>query len=265
MSDDVMVSEYPDEAQRNAVCEAQWDENREGIHMPDDVEDNQPDETRDTDAPDVSDNTTPQNMADIGDGRPLTGNVERRNFVVDEIRVLQEGESRKIVGHAAVFNSDSEFMGFVERVAPGAFRSSITRDDVRALFNHDSNFVLGRNRAGTLKLSEDDIGLHVEILPPDTQYAKDLMVSMERGDINQMSFGFITRKDSWDYSTDVAVRTLQEVELFDVSPVTYPAYPDTDVAVRSMEKWQAEHNEEEEEPAFDALDLKRKKLDLLTV
>lgn len=204
---------------------------------------------------------TSRNVADTTtDQEVLTGEVERRHFVVDEIRVSRASGTPKIIGHAAVFNSDSEFMGFIERVAPGAFRQSITKDDVRALFNHDSNHVLGRNRAGTLRMTEDDIGLKIEIDPPDTQFARDLMVSMERGDINQMSFGFITRKDSWDYSGDVVVRTLQEVDLFDVSPVTFPAYPATDVAVRSMEKWKAE-----QKPEFNSVELKRKKLDLLTI
>lgn len=172
-----------------------------------------------------------------GDGRAIPKDKETRNFVVDRLEVRNESGTRKIVGHAAIFNKDSEFMGFIERVAPGAFRSSISRDDVRALFNHDANYVLGRNRAGTLKMREDDVGLKIEIDPPDTQFARDLMISMERGDITQMSFGFYTRKDKWDYSGEVAVRTLEEVELFDVSPVTFPAYQDTDVAVRSMSQW----------------------------
>ena len=204
-----------------------------------------------------------RNMADMESDRPVSAKPERRHFVVDEIRVASDGGAPKIVGHAAVFNRDSEFMGFVERVAPGAFRSSINQDDVRALFNHDSNYVLGRNRAGTLRMTEDEIGLRVEIDPPETQWAQDLMKSMVRGDINQMSFGFFTKRDSWDYSGDVAVRTLQEVELFDVSPVTFPAYPDTDVAVRSMEKWKTEHAAPEFDPTD--LEMKRKELDLLGI
>src|SRR6185436_2663171 len=113
---------------------------------------------------------------------------------------------------------------FIESVAPGAFRRAIVEDDVRALFNHDPNFVLGRNRAGTLKLSEDDVGLAIEILPPDTQQARDLMVSIERGDVSQMSIGFRALKQEWDESGDVIKRKLLECELFDISPVTFPAF-----------------------------------------
>jgi HK97 family phage prohead protease len=163
---------------------------------------------------------------------------ERRLFDVRELRAAKDGK-RTISGHAAVFNKDSEPMyGFVERVAAGAFTKSIKEDDVRALFNHDPNLILGRNTAGTLRLSEDETGLAVEIDPPDTQTARDLLVSLERGDISQMSFGFYTRKDEWTYDqkTGTTTRTLLDCQLFDVSPVTFPAYPDTDVSVRSLEE-----------------------------
>lgn len=210
----------------------------------------------------IDDKQRERNLA-TPDVKTKPAETETRNFVVDEIRVVQDGKKRRIVGHAAVFNKDSEFMGFTERVAPGAFRSAINNDDVRALINHDPNFVLGRNRAGTLKMYEDDIGLHVEIDPPETQYAKDLLTVMDRGDVSQMSFGFVTKTDEWDYSGDWPVRTLKDVELFDVSIVTYPAYPDTSAAVRSMDKWK-EKQQVEEQKTFDTIDLKRKELDLIS-
>jgi uncharacterized protein len=176
-------------------------------------------------------------------------NIERRDFAIEGLKVeRRDGEPAKIVGHAAVFNSLSEDLGgFRETILPGAFSDAITRDDVRALINHDSNLILGRNRAGTLTLSEDERGLLVEITPPDTSYARDLMVSMERGDINQMSFGFSVAPggSSWGETTDgVYVRTLSKCNLFDVSPVTYPAYPQTDVALRSL----SEFREAEKKP-----------------
>lgn len=145
-------------------------------------------------------------------------------------------EDRKIVGYAAVFNSPTDIGGlFREQIRPGAFKEAIERDDVRALIDHDSTLVLGRNKAGTLRLQEDAHGLRIEIDPPDTQYARDLIVSMERGDITQMSFGFIARKQEWDDTQDPPLRTVLDVELFDVSVVTYPAYPDTSAALRSLE------------------------------
>ena len=170
--------------------------------------------------------------------------VERRCFEADELRVMMtEGDGlgpKMIVGHAAVFNRVAELGWFREQIAPGAFADAIGRDDVRALMNHDPNLVLGRNRAKTLRMTEDARGLAVEIDPPDTSYAQDLMVSIQRGDISQMSFGFQAVKDSWDRSDpENPLRTLMQVRLFDVSPVTFPAYADTDVAARSMEAWVA--------------------------
>lgn len=170
----------------------------------------------------------------------MTLQVERRGLAVAELR-LAHADSRTITGYAAVFNALSEDLGwFREQIAPGAFADSIARgDDVRALINHDSNLVLGRTAAGTLRLMEDTRGLMVEIDAPDTQVARDLIVSMDRGDVTQMSFGFYTEKQAWDETTDPPTRTLQQVRLFDVSVVTYPAYPQTDVSVRSREAAQA--------------------------
>ena len=154
-----------------------------------------------------------------------------------ELRV-EGGDTPKIVGHAAVFNKWSEDLGgFREKIASGAFTKTIKEGDIRALFNHDANFVLGRNKAGTLTLEEDKKGLKVSIDPPDAQWARDLTTSIERGDITQMSFGFRTIKDQWTTPKDGKdnQRELLEVELFDVSPVTFPAYPQTDVGVRSLD------------------------------
>lgn len=161
--------------------------------------------------------------------------IERRAFPLAELRVSREdGSPAKIVGHAAVFHKLSEELwGFREKIAPGAFLKTLDAD-VRALWNHDVNHVLGRTRNKTLVLREDEVGLHSEIIPPETQMARDVLTLIERGDVTQMSFGFRTLRQEWDASgDDLPIRTLLEVELFDVSPVTFPAYPDTDVAVRS--------------------------------
>lgn len=168
---------------------------------------------------------------------------ECRAFTLENLTIeTRDDGAKRIVGHAAVFNQLSEDLGgFREQIAPGAFEEAIKTDDIRALFNHDANLVLGRNRAKTLTLKEDATGLAIEILPPDTQYARDLMVSMERGDITQMSFGFSVRPNgqNWAKNDDgLYIRTLTRVRLYDVSPVTYPAYPQTDVALRALNEFQ---------------------------
>ncbi len=153
---------------------------------------------------------------------------------------LFEKEKRKMVGHAAVFGQSTDIGGwFREQVEPGAFKSSIKKDDVRALFNHDPNFVLGRNTAGTLTMSEDETGLKVSIDPPDTQLARDLAISIARGDINQMSFSFQVLEEEWKMGEkkELDLRTIKKVRLFDVSPVTFPAYEGTDIAMRSRDAW----------------------------
>ncbi|MBB4267599.1 HK97 family phage prohead protease [Roseospira visakhapatnamensis] len=168
--------------------------------------------------------------------------LERRIAGATDLR-LEAGDAPRIVGHAALFDRLSEDLGgFRERIRPGAFADSLEREDVRALFNHDPNVILGRNRAGTLRLGEDAEGLAIEIDPPDTQAARDLMVSIARGDVSQMSFGFIVRPggQSWEKDAEGRVlRTLTAVRLLDVSPVVFPAYPDTAVAVRAMTAWRA--------------------------
>ena len=181
--------------------------------------------------------------------------TETRTFDFDtlEIRAAEGEQAKKIRGHAAVFNKLSEdFGGWRETIDPGAFTDAIKRDDVRALVNHDPTLILGRNKAGTLSLSEDEKGLAIEIDPPDTQYARDLMVSIERRDISQMSFAFnIDGKagERWEVNgvetkpVDAFMamfdgkkhdiqRHITKVRLYDVSPVTFPAYPQTDVKTR---------------------------------
>ncbi len=164
--------------------------------------------------------------------------LERRIALVGEFRVTAVDGVTKIGGHAAKFDSLSEDLGgFRERIAPGAFANTIKTGDIRALFNHDSNIVLGRNKSGTLRLSEDSAGLAFEVDAPQTQLVRDMVLApIERGDVSQCSFGFVTLNDKWAKMDGEWVRTLLEVDLFDVSPVTYPAYPSTDVAVRSLQE-----------------------------
>jgi HK97 family phage prohead protease len=165
-------------------------------------------------------------------------NVERRTIAVPvEFRAAKGDEPAKLVGYAAVFNSKSQDLGgFREQIAPGAFRNSIKdrNIEVKALFNHDPNLVLGSTSGGTLRLAEDETGLRCEIEPPNTTAGRDVMTLVERGDINKMSFGFMTNDDTFEVVDGEVVRTLLDVDVFDVSPVTYPAYQDTAVAVRSL-------------------------------
>lgn len=168
--------------------------------------------------------------------------IERRTVVLDEIRIEKREDGKpRMVGHAAVFNQLSEDLGgFREQIMPGSFAEAIEKDDVRALWNHNADHVLGRKASGTLTLAEDARGLAIEILPPDTQMGRDLVTLMERGDVNQMSFGFQVRPGGQDWAKDdnsQVVRTIKRVRLFDVSPVTFPAYPQTDVAVRELRAW----------------------------
>lgn len=176
----------------------------------------------------------------------MSENIERRVYPTEiEVRRVG-GKPPKLVGYAAVFDSLSDDLGgFREKIAPGTFKKTIKRSDVRALWNHDPNYVLGRRKVKTLKLKEDEHGLRMEVEPPDTQWANDLMVSIERGDVDQMSFGFITILDEWENKGKKTTRTLREVELIDVSPVTFPAYPDTTVALRSLEKREESVKQEE--------------------
>ncbi len=164
---------------------------------------------------------------------------QKRAFQVSEMRVdSAEGKPPVLRGHAAVFDIETKissfFSDFIEVVKPGAFTETIGKDDIRALFNHDPNFVLGRNRSSTLSLSEDSKGLAVEITPPESAQSAHLIENIRRGDISQMSFGFQTLDDRWSGKKDgVPVRELVRVKLFDVSPVTFPAYTETDISVRS--------------------------------
>lgn len=165
--------------------------------------------------------------------------MERETRIIQtSMEVRSENEKQKIVGYGARFNDLSEVLFFFrEKIAPGAFKEALQKSDVRALINHDPNYVLGRSKSGTLNLFEDEMGLRYEIDPPETSFAKDLLISINRGDINQSSFAFTVSQDGeeWDETGDIPVRTIHKFdEIFDVSPVTYPAYSSTSVGVRSM-------------------------------
>lgn len=162
-------------------------------------------------------------------------------FLAAEVRAESDGDKRYLTGYAAKFGTKSEDLGgFRETIHPKAFdRALKEKQDVRALVNHESSKVLGRSTAGTLELSADATGLKYRVLLPDTTYARDLHESVKRGDVTQSSFGFTTKRDSWGDDPDAGdgdpktLRELQDVDLFDVSPVTFPAYHDTEVKARA--------------------------------
>ena len=159
--------------------------------------------------------------------KKYNNSMEKRLFNI-ETR-MEEGETMNVVGHASVYNTMSEDLGgFREIIAPGAF-DNVLENDVRALINHDGNLILARTTSGTLKLSTDEKGLKYEFDMPETSYGKDLAISMKRGDVTQSSFAFTVENDNWETKDGMDVRTITKVKrLFDVSPVTYPAYPDAD-------------------------------------
>lgn len=163
---------------------------------------------------------------------------KEKRLITTSMEVRSENGKRKIVGYGARFNELSEVLFFFrEKISPGAFADALVRSDVRALINHDANYVLGRTKSGTLRLNEDEVGLRYEIDPPDTSFANDLLVSIDRGDITQSSFAFVVGEDNetWDESGDIPIRTIHKFEeLYDVSPVTYPAYESTSVSARGM-------------------------------
>lgn len=152
-----------------------------------------------------------------------------------------DGKRSVIAGYGAVFYSASDagteyrlWDDFRERIMPGAFdRALRDRHDVRGLFNHDANQLLGRSAAGTMRLSVDQTGLRYEIDLPDTQLGRDLRELLERGDITGSSFAFAATRVVWIEERDLTIRQVEEVDLYDVGPVTFPAYEATTAGVRS--------------------------------
>jgi len=157
---------------------------------------------------------------------------ETRSFNFDQFnkRDGTDATPGNIKGYASVFNSPTIIGGyFQETIAPGAFSRTLNEnDDIRALFSHDWANVIGRTKAKTLTLDEDKTGLAFDLELPNTTVGRDLAVSMERGDINQMSFGFVVVSDEWDYSDEsLPKRTVTDVDLYEISVVALPAYDDT--------------------------------------
>jgi uncharacterized protein len=162
--------------------------------------------------------------------------AEFRSF---ESEIRTEGDGNTFVGYAAKFNVPSEPLPFTERIAPGAFSKSLRQrsKDVRLYVNHNSDMVLASKRSGTLRLTEDEVGLRVEADLPETTAARDLRALMDAGVVSTMSFGFTVPRGGDKWSGNGMERTLTGINLHEVSVVTgFPAYPQTEAAVRSLEK-----------------------------
>jgi len=163
--------------------------------------------------------------------------VETRRLVVQDFEIRQEGDGMTFRGYAAVFNSDSEPLPFIERIMPGAFDKTLkSRNNVKMYLNHDSTLVLGSTRAKTLRLTVDGKGLLADADLPNTSYARDLAELMKRGDVDSMSFGFSVPRNGDSWSEDGMRRELREVRLHEVSVVTgFPAYKATSASLRSID------------------------------
>ena len=154
--------------------------------------------------------------------------------LIRPIEVRAGSTGRTVAGYAAVFGSTADIGdSFREVIAPGAFSTTLG-GDVMALVHHDRSRVLGRTTAGTLRLKEDDMGLAVEIDLPDTTDGRDMAISIERGDVSGMSFGFIVTKQTWDETGAVPTRTIEAVDLIEVTITAFPAYADTSIAMRCL-------------------------------
>lgn len=143
-----------------------------------------------------------------------------------------------VEGYAAVFDTEfrDDLWGMIETIRPGAFTRAIEeKHDVRALIDHEPSMILGRTRSNTLKLNQDQRGLFANITLPNTSYAADLREKMGRGDVDGMSFGFLAKEERWGMKDGMLFREILDVDLFDVSVVTYPAYQATSANLRSKE------------------------------
>jgi HK97 family phage prohead protease len=180
-----------------------------------------------------------ENRASISQESEQMAKIEKRtNEVQFELRAVEGGDGMTFTGYAAVFNSPSEPLPFIERIAPGAFKRSLkARNDIKLIWNHDTGSVLGSTRAGTLKLEEDNYGLRVTAMLPETTLGKDVRTLVQRGDVSAMSFGFSVPANGDSWNTDGTERTLRSVRIHEVSIVAFPAYSQTagTAAVRSFD------------------------------
>lgn len=162
-------------------------------------------------------------------------NIERRHLTIEFRADDQDKESRTVTGYAALFNEWTDMYWYDERIAPGAFTEAIKNSDVRALFNHNPDHLLARSTNNTLTLEEDGKGLRFEFDMPESR--NDLLELIRSGTLSGCSFAFSVEADEWNYDDDKDKRTITKIKsLFDVGPVTYPAYESTSISARTKQK-----------------------------
>lgn len=177
---------------------------------------------------------------------PKTDGIERRAMAIGgELRMAQGADGIGMAaGYAVLWNNRTDIGGWwTEQFAVGCFTESLTKRDVVALHSHDDARPVGRRSRGTLRLTEDQRGLAFENDLPDTSDGRDLKVQLERGDIEGMSFRFIARREEWDETSDPPVRTIHEADLTEITYTAFPAYPDTEAGMRSLEKARTERRQ----------------------
>lgn len=174
--------------------------------------------------------------------------VEQRFHVENELRAIVVDDQTVIEGYAAKFNERSQFMGFYEEIDKRAFDQSLAKqENIYALYNHDTDKLLGSTRNGTLELITDDIGLRFKLTPKaNTSYLKDVKELIENGEIRGMSFGFISQDDDWTDDGEFLLRTLKDVSLKEITITPYPAYESSEVALRSKDKFTNELKKRED-------------------
>lgn len=161
-------------------------------------------------------------------------------YIANDFEIRKKDDNSKTVaGYVVKWNSRSQLIygEFYEKVAKGSFAKSLEENSIKALWNHRSDFVLGSNRNNTLRLEEDDVGLKFEIDLPNNTWGNDAYESINRRDVDGVSFGFFVRDDNWEYfkDEDVYERTLLDIDLIEISPTPFPAYLDSEVGKRSIE------------------------------
>ena len=189
---------------------------------------------------------------------------EIRKFIVTDLetRTLEDTEEKVISGYINKFNTRSQYMGFYEEVAKGAFDKTLADGhNIYAMYNHNSDMILGSTRSGSLKLNVDNIGLHFELrINPNISYASDIAELVKSGDLEGCSFGFWVTDDEWTYTEDkIDLRIIKELELIEVTITPFPAYLDSEASCRSFDL----HNEEVEK-AKELTDLE-KEIELLEI